>query len=142
MPKVKIISDGTMNNTKIIDEKTGQLLAKVQKVTWITDVNEPLSKCIIELIGVPLEVSNTNITELVYKNSKTIELSKEEIFRQFHKILNSKLNDELTVEDLDKFVEFAKKVKEIENKKLENAVPVHEDEDIEKNMIESKGEKI
>ena len=67
---IKIESDGTHKGTKIINTDTGEMLCCVQKVTWeiATKDELPYSKCTIELINIPIEIT----TEA---NIETIEAS-------------------------------------------------------------------
>ena len=67
--KIKIISDGTMLGTKIVDEETGKELSFVRKVEWTLDLNaQPpwnrLATCKLEMFNVPVElVGEAEITK-------------------------------------------------------------------------------
>jgi hypothetical protein len=54
--KVKIISDGTINGTTIVDEKTGEPLSGVRSIMWSLDIDMMLAKVVVELIKIPVEV--------------------------------------------------------------------------------------
>ncbi len=114
MPSLKITSDGTAYNTKVFDIKTGKMLGKVQKVTWVADINEPLSKCIIELIGVPLEIDQTQVNEVVYKNSQEVKINKKDLFKEIFNLLEkySKLDKKDEPTDNSEFIQEALKIKE------------------------------
>lgn len=60
-----IKSDGTAIGTKVEDSK-GKLVGKVQKVTWEADINSPLTKCTIEILGVPVDLNNTTVKDIKF----------------------------------------------------------------------------
>lgn len=54
--KVKIVSNGTVAGTKIVDVGTGETLQGVVGVTWAISVpSGPIAEAVITLINVPLE---------------------------------------------------------------------------------------
>lgn len=57
--KLRIKSNGTAAKTEIVNEN-GERLGLVQKITWSVDVDNPVAKCTIELLGVPLDVEAEN----------------------------------------------------------------------------------
>lgn len=57
MRRVKIVSNGTVHGTKVIDEKTAELIRGVQSVTWSVDIEENVAEATIELAGLPVELS-------------------------------------------------------------------------------------
>lgn len=48
MNQLKIISDGTINGTKVIDMMTGQTLPNIKKMTLVFDVNDVFPSVNIE----------------------------------------------------------------------------------------------
>ncbi len=55
--KLKIISDGTNEGTKLVDEDSGELVPLVQKLTWEAKADGfHLTKVTIELLNVPVEI--------------------------------------------------------------------------------------
>lgn len=66
--KIKIISDGYGNGTRVINEGTGQPLEGVTSINWSIQTNG-VSKCTIKLHNIPLEVYADKI--------KSYELSNE-----------------------------------------------------------------
>ena len=54
--KLKIISDGTMSGTKVVDEKTGEILEGVRYVKWNADV-DCFSIAQIEIISPKIEIT-------------------------------------------------------------------------------------
>jgi hypothetical protein len=58
--KLKLISDGTLQGTKVVDEQ-GNSIGKVTKVEWSVDANEMNvyqrnARCTLELMDVPAEL--------------------------------------------------------------------------------------
>jgi hypothetical protein len=57
--KLKVISDGTLSGTQIVDMDTGQALKGVKAVKWCMSVDSITADVVIELIKVPVEVVGT-----------------------------------------------------------------------------------
>ena len=56
--KLRIVSDGTILNTSIVNAETGEALDQVTCVSWQLGVGRHLrAHCIIELEGVPLDLT-------------------------------------------------------------------------------------
>lgn len=53
--KLKIVSDGTGRNTKVMDVETGEMLEYVTKVVWTADNSGP-TQALITVIDIPVEV--------------------------------------------------------------------------------------
>jgi len=53
--KLKVISDGTLNGTKVVDLETNENLNGVYEVTWQHGVGE-LPKATIRLYNIPVEI--------------------------------------------------------------------------------------
>lgn len=53
--RLKIISEGTFKNTKIINEETGELLENVISIIWYLDVGD-LARAELRLVNVPCEL--------------------------------------------------------------------------------------
>jgi hypothetical protein len=68
--KLKIVSDGTNSGTRLIDEDTGEMVHKIQKLTWSTDVENWIATTTIELVDVPVEIVSTAEIEIwdYYRN--------------------------------------------------------------------------
>lgn len=54
--KVKIVSDGNVGGTKIVNVNTGEVLSCVQSVEWKADCKEFLTECTIHMVNVPVEI--------------------------------------------------------------------------------------
>lgn len=54
--KIKIVSQGSLNDTKVVNAETGEPLEMVQKITWMQTTDSAHPTCWIELVGVNLEV--------------------------------------------------------------------------------------
>lgn len=69
--KIKIISSGNPFDVKVIDQKTGDVIGLIQKIVWSCDVTDQIPKCVIELVGVPIEAEvNANIVKVKPKKIK------------------------------------------------------------------------
>ena len=55
MNRFKIISDGRVNGTRVIDTETGEVLDNVESITWDIGVGR-VSSATITLIGLPVEI--------------------------------------------------------------------------------------
>lgn len=55
--KLKIVGDGTILNTHVIDEDTGEELRMVQSISYEADVRAGLASVTIRLIKVPIEIT-------------------------------------------------------------------------------------
>ena len=55
--KLKIISDGTANGTKLINAESGEILENVKSVKWFCDTGDyRISRVVIEIVNVPTEI--------------------------------------------------------------------------------------
>lgn len=54
--QVKIISDGTVDGTRIIDARTGAMIGRVQSVDIHIGIGEPLARATIKLMKPECEV--------------------------------------------------------------------------------------
>ena len=52
---IKIISDGTVVGTKVVDENDIPL-ADISKITWTVSAEDTLAKATIEFINIPVEL--------------------------------------------------------------------------------------
>ena len=58
--KIKIISDGTSYNTKVINAETGEPITGITYLHWTCDASEGIAKVFMEVIDVVVElVGNT-----------------------------------------------------------------------------------
>ena len=56
--RIKIVSDGTVHGTKIVNEDTGELLSGVQQVHWKVQAGDSVfAEATIHVINVPVEMS-------------------------------------------------------------------------------------
>ena len=53
---IKIISDGTVSGTSIVDAVTGKPTAQVSRVTWEASADGGWTHATLELDGVPVEI--------------------------------------------------------------------------------------
>lgn len=53
--KIKIISDGTVDGTKIVDAQTGERLAGVQMINWMSAVGGEC-EALMHVVGVQCEI--------------------------------------------------------------------------------------
>lgn len=54
--KVKIISDGTVHGTKVVDEKTGEMLQNVVDIIWSAGMPYAEARAVVTLLRVPVEL--------------------------------------------------------------------------------------
>ena len=54
--KIKIISDGTVAGTKVVDE-TNTPLSDIKRITWTANAEDTLVNAIIEFINIPVEIA-------------------------------------------------------------------------------------
>lgn len=54
--KIKIISDGTNFGTKIINKETGEIIGRVQNITWSISAADVLAKATIEILNPEIEL--------------------------------------------------------------------------------------
>lgn len=111
MPALKIISDGTVTNTKVTT-MDGKLIGRVQKVIWEADIKKPLSKCTIEIIGMPIEIDRTDISEIKYINhvkedvDNVLNKFSQRIINELRKPKESEsINDEQFIKEVIKIKE-------------------------------------
>ena len=53
--KIKIISDGTVAGTKVVDESNTPL-TDIKKITWTANAEDTLVNATIEFINIPVEI--------------------------------------------------------------------------------------
>jgi len=72
--RLKIISDGTINNTKIVDVETGAGLEGVTDVAWRLSVNKwNPAVVILELRNVPVEIIGDLVVIKQGDNTEVLE---------------------------------------------------------------------
>ena len=54
--RVKIVSDGTTQGTRIVEESTGEPLGFVQSIEWKVDVNDTLATATVKFVKIPVEI--------------------------------------------------------------------------------------
>ena len=54
--RIKIISEGDIRNTRIINADTGEMIENVRVVTWELDVLHGEAVATLKVVGVPVEV--------------------------------------------------------------------------------------
>ena len=54
--RVKIISTGKAHQTKVIDEKTGEMIEGVTAIDWRINARDDLTEAIITVIDVPVSL--------------------------------------------------------------------------------------
>ena len=54
--KIKIVSDGTVEGTQVVDVTTGEVLELVVGVRWEVDTVATIARADIRLVDVPIEV--------------------------------------------------------------------------------------
>jgi|SRR6185436_16568660 len=76
--KLKIISDGTNEGTKLIDEDTGEMFHGISKLNWQANTDDTLTKVNVEFFNVPVEIVTQAKIELMdYTEDYTdLQLSK------------------------------------------------------------------
>jgi hypothetical protein len=67
--RIKIISDGTPKNTKVVDADTGELVKDVYAIQWSCDVHN-LARAIIGFINVPVEVEAETVETKLIKEGE------------------------------------------------------------------------
>ena len=121
-----IVSDGTSFGTKILNTKTGKMIGLVQKVTWSVGIDDTLSKCNIEILGMPLDVK-TSLEEIKFSNiqsqpvdkvvEKTIEsIKKKELRDKSIEAEKAEINKEKENKEFLKHVKSVAQVEKNTNK--------------------------
>lgn len=55
--KIKIVSDGTVHGSKVMDAETGEMLSGVQSVEWSVKAGEEhFARATLTVIDVPVEI--------------------------------------------------------------------------------------
>lgn len=58
--KIKIVSDGSACNTKVVNAETGELITGVIHIHWTCDASEVIAKVFMEIADVAVDlVGNT-----------------------------------------------------------------------------------
>jgi uncharacterized protein YrrD len=57
--QIKIVSDGTLAGTKVVDKDTGEMVHNVSKVVWKLSTDMPLATAVLTFGKVPVEVVGT-----------------------------------------------------------------------------------
>lgn len=60
--KIKIVSDGTVKGTKLVDVETGKMLENVVSVTWAADLEDVAATVIFQGITAELEANAGTMT--------------------------------------------------------------------------------
>lgn len=68
--KIKVISDGTAEGTKVIDSASGEALSGVQEVRWHVRAEDHYAVATVVFVNVPVEIIykeklNTEITNII-----------------------------------------------------------------------------
>lgn len=66
--RLKIISDGNLYNTKVVDADTDEELQFVTEVWWHLSVDDPVGKALIMVREVEVEVTGDGDTKRVFYN--------------------------------------------------------------------------
>ena len=75
--KLKIMSDGTPDNTSVVNAETGEIVEGVASIKWecLPLINEGMSGhevyCYLELYKMPLEVVADNLVSYALKTEKS-----------------------------------------------------------------------
>lgn len=56
--KVKIVSNGFVGGTKVIDAESGEEISGVQSITWDIDIETGIAQCTLIAIGWPVELES------------------------------------------------------------------------------------
>jgi len=62
--KIKIISDGTANGTKVVNAETGELVHHVSSVEWKVSVESSLAEAVVTFSNVAVEIE-AELSEVV-----------------------------------------------------------------------------
>jgi hypothetical protein len=68
--KLRIESDGTSRNTKVVDRETGEELEGVTNIEWSLGISD-LSRCVIHLHCIPLVLEDGNFKSYELKNENS-----------------------------------------------------------------------
>lgn len=60
--KLKIISDGTANGTRVVSIETGEAVGGVDFISWSASVDGEFCEAQIHLLGVPCEIVGKAVT--------------------------------------------------------------------------------
>jgi hypothetical protein len=113
----QIISDGTIQGPKVINSKTGKPVGLIQKVTWTLDINDGISRCNLEILGMPANV-HASVFNLNYINethpsiesviAKTVKkLRDEEKKEERKRMLDDIKTDEQKQKEEEEFIKLA-----------------------------------
>lgn len=76
MIKLKIVSDGTTEGTRVVDQATGEAVGGVLMLNWAATSDENLSEAMMVLQGVPCEIITSAYRHEV---GMTMELEDDEL---------------------------------------------------------------
>lgn len=73
MTTIEIKSSGEPGDIKVIDSATGEPIGGIQKISWTMDAKNQFSKCIIELINVPVDLKNVE-AKVIEKEEQKLQV--------------------------------------------------------------------
>jgi len=76
--KIKIVSDGTVHNTKVIDLETGKEVQGITQIKWYCDATTGETVAELQFWNVPVEIQQ----ELYFEESREV---REHLSREFLK---------------------------------------------------------
>lgn len=59
--KIRVVSSGILLDTRVENADTGELLENVTAVTWAFDAAKRTSKCYLEVILVPCDITSDDV---------------------------------------------------------------------------------
>lgn len=77
--KIKIISDGTVHGTEVVNAETGETIEGIVSIEWSIQVKrgEPYARAIIKAIDVPIEFTGNAALELMAAAKEIADIIKE-----------------------------------------------------------------
>ena len=54
--RIKIVSDGTLHNTKLVNEETNEPIPFVESIEWKISCSDNFATAIVKFVQVPVEI--------------------------------------------------------------------------------------
>jgi hypothetical protein len=99
--KLKIISDGTNAGTHLVDTDTGEVIHKIQKLTWEVDAKNCITTTTVEISNIPVEIVSSADVALYEYKSPDYELSHSKDFQKEIKIVSDGISYNTEIYDND-----------------------------------------
>lgn len=91
--KLKIVSDGTREGTKLIDENSGEMIHGVSEIIWSANPNNTMTKTTIKFFNIPVEIISTANINLIEWNKESQQLTNDRFVEKKIKIISENSNN-------------------------------------------------